>query len=171
MFFRVRRGDETWVVTVHDRFGLDEDACRRFLQTFTGRVAASDAPEFIAHLAGEFSREFRCEGAATARRQPDGAYAVEINPKQDRWPYQDRAVVPPGSSVNCAAEWEHLAGCRRGLVGWSAPFASTAKALGFPAPKRRETGMRHLCAKPREHQNHHVCHCGVYSRSSPSHRP
>jgi hypothetical protein len=166
MFFRVSRGDEIWAVTVHDRFGLDEGACRRFLQAFAGHGVASDDPGFSTRLAGEFTREFRCEAAAAARRQPDGAYALEIGPQHDRWPYQDRVVVTPGSSVNCSAEWEHLAGCRRGLVGWSAPFASTARALGFPAPKRRETGLRHLCAKPREHQNDHVCHCGVYSRSS-----
>jgi hypothetical protein len=64
----------------------------------------------------------------------------------------------------CGYIWETSGGCRRNRKGWSAPFAMTAKALGHPTPKFRDTGLSHVCDKPAAHDKEHVCTCGIVRR-------
>lgn len=66
--------------------------------------------------------------------------------------------------AECNYEWDTAGGCRRDRKGWSAPFAMTAKALGQTPPKFRDTGLRHVCAKPMAHDRGHVRICGIVRR-------
>jgi hypothetical protein len=59
--------------------------------------------------------------------------------------------------IACTYESDTAGGCRRSRKGWSARFAMTAKALGHEPPKFCETGLRHVCEKPAEHSQEHIC--------------
>lgn len=82
-----------------------------------------------------------------------------------------REVSLVAAVSECGHEWDSAGGCRRNRKGWSPPFAGQTKrlvAMGAldesAIPKFRDTGLHHVCAKPKEHPSDHVCQCGIYGR-------
>lgn len=141
-----------WIIDVDDRLGIEEQACRRFFQAFLDLGISGTDAKSAERLATAMSREFRCDARASLPPSNGATHSLKIEPRyqgRQEWGMPGYTGAAEGDvpvvHVNCGFEWTPAWGCRRGYRGWSAPFASTSKALGFLC-QSAATQRRHICA-------------------------